>query len=506
MFSDREVGLNLKVYRQERVDVKKRMGLTEGIFGPIFAKTGLVQERPVTDEDFQIIKQVTLEYAPFFPDKADSHLIRHFILASIYQGKISERVAGSSLTLAEAQVLGFIHDFGRFDIAHRYLTNNVVEWLLFKRLGVRQDLTTKLYPVPGVIGVRRFGSGQVIESTDDLSLEQIINDVADNMGKLNPDGSLFSVEQFVSYSTGQPKRYTGGVWASERRGLKALTLEGKQRHAIELLLQEIELLRTRYGIDFDGLRQAVFKEFSQPAVQSYLYDFRDSRESLDPRIDELLGRPPVGTIIFDVGGVLNQDADPALLKNLVSYFSVSEDQVLEAFSGMNDLAMAGQINEEEYLRRFWEYLGKTCPVDIEVARKPFVQPDIYLPVEGMYEIIRDLAGNQDLRLYVLSNIIPPLTSTVSVFLRTHYPFLNPDNIYYSCDIKASKKEVNTPEVVLQRIGNPDPGSVLFIDDVTGYVDLFRRNNTRAFTFQNNPYSGTTSAERLRNELELANII
>ena len=93
------------------------------------------------------------------------------------------------------------------------------------------------------------------------------------------------------------------LWPSEKRGIEALE-QGKQALAITLVIEEIEWLEKNYKIDFTALREEVLQEFQKPENQNWLLQARNAQENLNPKFDELLGRPPVKTVIFDFGDVL----------------------------------------------------------------------------------------------------------------------------------------------------------------------------------------------------------
>lgn len=509
---------NQAIRIQERADVRIRSTAIGEIVKPLFDITPLVEERDWKEEDIAPLRQVFVQSAPLWHQNVFPSYAEHILIASLYADEIAKSLNDPSINPAEAQALGLMHDFGKLVIPHEYLRTDIFENLWLKKLRVRPDQLGKFYNISGVLGISILGSN-VVNSVYQMSNWQIIEDVADNLGKRNADGSMFTIEQFQKHASGQPKRYAGGVWPSQRRGLKALAPiedggQNKQFETIQLTIDEIETLKKK-GVNLETVKQRVEQRFLEPENQKFLYAMWDGQESLDPQTDEKLKRPSIETVVLDIGGVLWHDADPGLIEGLSRHFSVTPEQVNQAFKDLVPTGQAGELSEQEFLQKFYEYMGTQCPSDLDLARSPFEQRDIYRVMEGMPEIVQQLAENPDLDLWVYSGIIPPLTKVAYEELLKAYPMLDSDKILFSCDQKAPKTDSSGKgyKVVLNKIaqskegGTIDPSSVLFIDDKQDYTTRARATqNARGLTFRGNQFKNQSAAERTTQELQKAGLI
>lgn len=495
---------NKETLQTERADFKLRAPIIEGVLKSFFSKTALVEEKPFTETDIEILHEAYLEVAPYAYNRLYPSYWEYCLYSSILARKIAEKVGSDELEPLEAEALAFIGDDGSIAVPHRYARKNIVNDIFDRQLGIRKALLAKQPPVLKIIGVRAFKiNNQEAYSLDDFTLPQIILDVSDNLGKINADGNPYTVQQAIEYAKRQPQTYAGGVFPSERAGLKALAEKGKQQFAIELLEAEINYLRMQFGVNVDEEISKAFEEYLSYENQQWLLKVKQAQETLDPKVDQILGRPPIQTIVFDAGGVLMKNADPALSKELARFFNRPYEEVVLAMDDLNPEAFGNKISEAEYLKKFWERMGQPTPENLDDARKPFVQPEIYQPMEGMKELVKVLAQNPHLKLYVLSDCIHAVTPTIFSWIVRNYPQIPPEQILISSRLNASKREVGSPafKMLLEKVGIPNSSSVLFLDDNPNYATNFRAiYSGRAVHFREN------DPQRFKKELGKANLI
>lgn len=499
--------------QQERKDTILRRDLVVGIGREYFAGTALVEDKPWTVRDLVQVDKFLIATAPFAHPKVAPSYWEHLILASLYGRFIAERAPGIGLDPNEAEALLLLHDAGRLAIAHRYLRNDVVEHSIFLRVGVRPELLEKLPSVPGMIGVKvPFISSVTYTGFEDVPNVQRATDVMDNVGKRGRNGELFDIKEYQEYSMGQPARYTGGMWPSERRGRRAIAEGGKQKFALELTLAEIDWLKETHGIEFSSLREAVAQEFGKLEHQAFLLALKDAQETLDPEVDIALGRPGVTTVVFDVGDVLFQGKDGEVLDNelarrLSGFFDCPQEVITSAFDTLHQEGMTGQIGEIDYLRRFWTMAGKEPPETIEELRRPFIHPDIYQPDREIQEILAALSKNPNIKLQVFSNVIASLSAVVEQRLGQLYPQIPPENILFSNRLGVAKGVSSNAFERLAHEVKEDPQAIVFIDNNEGYTSTARgTTGMRGFTFRGNPFKGLTAQQRLKTELQKAGLI
>lgn len=502
----------------ERADTYKRRDLIVDLAQQYLKGTALVADKPWTPEDPEQVKNFLIAAAPFAHPKIFPSYWDHVVIASIYARKVAEKAPRLGLNPNEAEALESLHDIGRLAIPNRYLRNDLVEDSIFHRVHIRPQLLEKLPSVPKIIGVKvPFISRGAYRSIDDVPPIQRALDVTDNFGKRAENGELFDKKDHEEYSSKISARYQGGMWASERAGKKAYAGNIEmQRFANELLSAELKWLEEEYGIHFDQLRQEVARELQKPEHQQFLLDLKDAQETLNPNVDHLLGRPAIQAVVFDMGNVLtggtnSEDIDLFLAQKLALHFGCSTEEAYKALldSLADGKAFSGKISEEEYLVQFWQRLGKTPPVTIDELRAPFVQPEIYAPIEGMQEIVDALSKNSNIEILCLSDAIAAVTPPLLEAIKKYFPQIKLTNIILSNRVGATKKESGSPafKVLLDQLGSPNPESVLFIDDKEDYTTAARATyNMRGFTFRGNPYKNLSATERLVAELKKAGLI
>src|SRR3989344_9607987 len=486
------------------LDIRRKSQLRREIIGEIgrrhLAGTAFTEDKPFTPEDTEAVLQGYLEAAPY----TDQHLYPQFWDHSIGTGFAAEIIADivndSSFPSQMARALNTAHDAGSLDRPDLYGRKNLADEDLALRAQVRPELDNNLHPVWRVLG-----RGVPVESLKDLTLAQIISDVADNRMKFNIYGNLIPLETLDAQARQQPTRYANSLVPSTRRGLKALS-EGVQEKSIRLFHEEVEYLRAHYGVDIEDVRQRVLEKMNEPVVQSWLWAVKEAQESLDPRVDEKLGRPPIQIVALDMGKVLVEDADPPLWQKLGTLFNRDPQAVEKAVGSLGDLAMPGSISLPEYTHQLRELLGLT--LTHQEIMSAFNQPSIYHPVAGMQELVKQLSQNPGIKLYVLSDCHEIIAKPNTEALAPLYPPFRAENIFFSSIIKASKRVGGLAFAeLLKLLGNPDPSSVLFIDDNRGYTTKARAGfGIRVLTFLDNLSSGRTAAARIQEELARGGVL
>lgn len=484
----------------ERKDTSLRVDLISSIARKRLGSTALVRNKKWGESDVDVARQFLVEVAPYGHPKINPSYWDHLLLASIYGRKLALQV-GINIDPHEAEVLGFLNDIGRLAIANRYGRNDVAAHVIWSRVGLRREVGEKLVPL-----ARILGRGNPIEGIDDMTEGQRVNDVSDNLGKKRADGSLFTIQDVINYDPTQV--YYGQMWPSERLATKALTRGGRAQLANKLFLEEVDWLKRDFGIEFSSLRSDVENVYNEEENQRWLLSVLNAQETLNPRIDKELGRPAVKNVVFDFGGVLIKNSDNDLANSMSAKLGCSPEEILKTIGDLSDEGMPGSINEEEFLRRFFDSLNRVMPSTVEEARNYFVYPENYQPMEGMQNLVHEIKVWDNVQVYVLSDCIASVAGVNLEQLRKLYPEFPEENIFFSCKIGASKRgnQAFAFKKFLE-MTKLDPRSCLFIDDKETYSTAARSlYNMRDFTFRGNPYSDTTASQRLQEELKIAGII
>lgn len=495
------------VIAQEGLDSLKRYFILLQAGEHYLRNTAFVKDEPWSEEDVTRTRNFLIDVAPFTHPKVNPSYWEHLILASIYAREIAHKINLPNLNPHEAESLLLLHDIGRLVIPHRYLRNDLIANRLFLRMGVKQEYLQKQTDMLKILGL----SSTPYTDINDIPDVQKIIDVADNIGKKDKDGNLFNIESMVHYDLAQPTRYIAGVWPSENAGKKAL-VDGKQRLAIQLVLEQIDWLRQTFGIDFDKLREEVATEYSLPHHQELLMILKNNQETLDSNVDQLLGKPPVKAVVFDIGNVLlcgpgGRNLDEAFMEKAASDLNTNAENVTQAITKIVEAGMLGKITEEENLRFAWQYMNLEPPNSLEKLRAPFVQPDVYIPDKTLQKLIQQLAQNPNLEIYVLTDGILPLSTVAFDLFNRYYLPIDKKRYLISNEIGAWKRDGGAFKAMFDRLGDIDPLSTLLIDDSETNISMFRSQfGGRGLTYRGNPYQNISAQQRTVEEFQKAKLI
>ena len=243
-----------EILQVERADTKSRLAKLVEIGKSILEQTSLIQERDFTEEDVAKVKEFFETSKPFIHSNVWPVYWEHIELAGQYARIFGEKLKtkGALVNPYELEALGMIHDIGRLISPHRFYRTNLVGESLLKRLGVREGLLSKQVPE-----AQLFGRGGNVTSATQLTIEQQVLMLADNLGRRVEDGSLIRFEQISNLNDQQVKRYQGEVFASERFGKKGLVQFSKKE--LHLLDEIKKTLQAHYGISIDDVREEIAK-------------------------------------------------------------------------------------------------------------------------------------------------------------------------------------------------------------------------------------------------------
>ena len=487
----------------QREDIHRRGNLILGKASRILSETPLIQEKPWKANDLQKVRTFFTEAAPFAHHEVFPDFWEHSLLASIYARKLAEYVNSDQLDPLEAEALALCHDSGRLVVPSEYGLNDIVAELAAKHVGIKRDEIGKEPPLARILGI----FSPAIRGVADLSVPQRLFQIADNLGKFKKgqeDKVLITTEDLPFLSS---RGYRDSAWTITRASLRAIRQSGKQEWANSLVVENVGWLQREFGVNFGKLRDEVLAEFNRDDNQRWLLSVRHAQESLNRDIDIQLGRPKIKFIVFDVGGVLVKTIEPDLEQSISRQLNLDTSKVHEAFSiFFSKEMMASGITEEKLLEIFLGRLGVPM-ASLEDARGLFAHPEICKPVAGMQNLIADIANKSGTTSIVFSDSILPLAKSVSGSVLALYPQFSPDRVFISSVLKSSKMGGDAYGKILELLGNPDPQTVLFVDDKLTYSSAARiKFNMRGFTFEGDAAKGEASTQRLKRELASAQIL
>ena len=233
-------------------------------------------KKEFTENDFEVGVELLKLLATNCDDKVSPIFWAHPIMSAEYAEtieKVIKQNGGPDLNpwLLKSRLL--IHDIGKL-FKFRYMLSNQIASRFLKRCGVDSRTMDFIPPVEDIIGI----SGKTITGIENISLEQIIADVANDLGqpKLDPFGNITikDTNEIIGFAKKQPQRYTGGVWINEDIARRALEERNGQGMAIELLKEEMAFLYKKYKVDFRDTRIETLKKFRGPKNQNIVKELQ----------------------------------------------------------------------------------------------------------------------------------------------------------------------------------------------------------------------------------------
>lgn len=488
---------NIERLRSEGHDQVRRFEIISGLARHELESSALVAVRGFEAEDVNAVRNFLLKASPYVGNKLYPNYWEHILLTSIYARVFGEFIP--SINPFEVESLGLLHDVGRLVVPHRYYRNDVIGKALERHAGIREDFSAGMEPLDSILGMR-----DSIKGVKDLSLAQAVILVSDNLGRVNSTGQLIMLEDVLGLSSGS--RYTDPVWPSERSALSLLNSEGKEAWANRLVYETALALFAQYGVHFDSLRVTVEAEFNKPENQRWIQAAQDAQETLNTDVDQTLDRPPIKYIIFDIGGVLLRASEQELVASVAAKLEIDPIKTFEALQRYYlPEVMSGRVGLDEQTAIISAATG--IKIGVEKLMNVFNNPQIYHPVEGMQLLVEMLSQNPVLEIVLFTDSIRPVADPIRRAILSFYPYIGREKIVISSEAGVSKVGGDAYPFMLEKIGNPDPQSVLFVDDRQIYATRARSGfNMRGFTFRDNPFEGNSAGNRLRNELKSAGLI
>lgn len=520
--------------RSEGLRIERRYDLIADVLQHDLHDTPLFQEKAWSKEDLTKVEQSFLNIAPYSNSQVNFDLPEHLIRASLLMGAIAQKVGSDEITQIEARAFGYLHELGKpIDVS--YLRSDLIGKRLERKIGMRQEEMRKLVDIARILALSKLP----INSIEDMTLPNLIVDVGDNMGKTKTDGRPYDRDFFVKASEQLTEKYETiekeknkrltiqeeepatiprrSRWPSTNAGLYARE-EGKRgKVGIELVLEEMDFLTEKYGINWDELQQKVDQEMHLPENQAWIFAFQRKMQTLDRGVDEALGREPIRMIKWDLGDVLlgpaeeGKTLDDLLSEKMSGQLKCSPEIIINFFkSEATALAKGGKMTEEAYLRAFYSFIGMQVSENAttDELRKPFYHPEIYGPKPGMQELMKKVTATEVINTY-FSDVISPLGYALTeALLHFYHPDITREQLLLSYEVGAAKAEEGTAAyekfMELKKVSSSE--TVLDVDDNKGNAAKARKMGMKALLFRKDPYTGQTAAEMLEEELTLAGIL
>lgn len=367
----------------DRYEVVKKIGKE------LFGQSDVVKSGKVNPKDIELAKEFLAKAVTSTNPDVLSLYFEHVMIAPELGKRIVERLIVnrylSGVSWEGVEFLLWFHDLGRIIDPGGYLRNDIIDDNLLLEFGFSKNLLQNLPPVRTFlqVGAMLDLNQKQIQGEENLNLEQekIALDyfnlltptqkiilLADNFGKRDEKGLLFSLETFLRYLRTEKRRYQGDKnWAIDR-------MPGGEILNIYIVEKTINWLET-LGVDFEAIIKGLIDygpkfvilarhgDFLNPSGLVYNTDFvmrKYNKEiiHLSPKGKEQMRR--LGQLIkkrkFRVKRIISSPSARAAESrdNLNQTFALSNIQTVEE---LDDVYLPGPIAEGMTMRQFQELGG-----------------------------------------------------------------------------------------------------------------------------------------------------
>jgi len=441
----------------DRTETRQKIARAVALGLPLLANTNLVRAgAPIGPHEVTAAQQLIQAIAPVDIDNYSLH--EHLQFTAKVARKIGERLIQeqpwqyANLNLDELEVLGLLHDIGRF-FTHAWLRNELVEKHFLNKLGVRRDIIQKI-PLVTIFIKKDPGSQEQINKVfNDLSIEHKIMIMADLGGKRQSNGGILPFEDVMQNHKTALKRYGA---TTERE-----------------LLYPSQRLLTQDVIDFS---EKVYRK---------LYTFFDSLgvnlEEIRKDIVKEEEESPIQAVIFDVGGVLISNpneailSNEAILANIAQAFQIEPEAALLAWEEYIPPLQVGKLTEEEFWRAYATAVQKPLPRNYTTL---LMEPRSAREIRPEMRKIIDRVRERGFKLGILSDTVEPhMRENQAKGVYDGF-----DAVSLSPQIKSTKMSEAAFRIAALRLWLP-PQACAFIDDRQAYADRASHVGMRGIHFE-----------------------
>ncbi|MGQ9688270.1 MAG: HAD family hydrolase [Desulfobaccales bacterium] len=182
----------------------------------------------------------------------------------------------------------------------------------------------------------------------------------------------------------------------------------------------------------------------------------------------------IQALALDLGNVLVKVDHLRFCRRLADLAGLTPEEVyVRVFESSLEPAFdTGRLSAEEFHQRLLEHFGVT----LSFARFCSWWNDIFAPLEGMAEVVGDLAAKYPLFLVSNTNALH------FAHIRANYNLLNHfRDFILSFEVGSRKPEPAIYQALIRRLGSP-PSRCLFVDDKLPFVTAAREQGLRAWRF------------------------
>ncbi len=403
---------------------------------PIVKESNLVKEaQPIGDREITAVRELIESVSPI--DIHNYQLHQHLQLTGKFARKIGQTLKNAhphkydNLNLDELEILGLLHDFGRFT-THRFLRNDAIGKIELREMGIRQDLLQKLPSLNIYLNKDPNNQEQITAVFDGLSVEQKIIELADICGKRKPDGGIRLFEEVMNYHKQSRSHY------------QALTG-----------VEEIWISEKSKDENFIAFSEKVYRK-----IQKWLSEEGTDTKNIRTYILEEEQNAPVQAIIFDVGNVLVPNPEGEVINDIAQRFGIRQRETETKWAETLPPFQTREISEEEFWSRLSQNIGKPLPEN----HQSMATDKLRTKRDPQFDELLKELKEKGYILAVHSDTIPPHLQA----FRQAGTYDGFDIEILSPEIKVTKRSKEAFIIAALKLWLP-PQACVFVDDKPEYV-------------------------------------
>lgn len=170
----------------------------------------------------------------------------------------------------------------------------------------------------------------------------------------------------------------------------------------------------------------------------------------------------IKAIVFDYGGVLVNDPDEKIIKDIADNFKMSYEESLKIIKELVKPYQRGEISNEEFWKQFSKMANRELPKNYNSLWTDRMEVRIDYQIVDLVKKLK----NKDFIVALLSNTILPHAQRNRIV--GCYNLFDP--IVLSFEVRVRKPEEKIFQIMLDKL-NLSPENCVYIDDNKEYADV-----------------------------------
>jgi len=185
-------------------------------------------------------------------------------------------------------------------------------------------------------------------------------------------------------------------------------------------------------------------------------------------------KPDIKAIVFDYGGVLVNDPDEKIIRDISDKFKMTYAESLEIIQQLVKPYQRGEISNEEFWRKFSKMAGKELPENYKSLWVDKMEIKIDYQI---VDLVKKLKSKGFVVALLSNTILPHAQKNME---NGCYDLFNP--IVLSFEVGTRKPEEKIFQIMLEKLNLPAKNCV-YIDDNKEYADISKKIGMHGIKFE-----------------------